>query len=210
MYIHQGGPLALQSAVQLNHGGLSLYDLWYPVSNINGAVKVFPSYNAYVFIADTIGSSRSLRIANLYPGRQTNGSTITTQGGDKSSGQLVAYGFYDTQYQDKPTKLALLNLEIFNITQNPILRPNVTFDISDYVATTGSKVRLRRLTAPGADVKDANMVTFAGQTFGFPDGAANDTIKVDHGLAKGKLVEEPIKDGKVVVKASEAVLVYLV
>lgn len=29
LYIHQGGPLALQSATQLNHGGLSLYNLWF-------------------------------------------------------------------------------------------------------------------------------------------------------------------------------------
>jgi hypothetical protein len=33
MYVHQGGPLALQSSTQLNHGGLSLYNLWYVISD---------------------------------------------------------------------------------------------------------------------------------------------------------------------------------
>lgn len=28
VYVHQGGPLALQSSTQLNHGGLSFYNLW--------------------------------------------------------------------------------------------------------------------------------------------------------------------------------------
>lgn len=29
VYVHQGGPLALQSTTQLNHGGLSFYNLWF-------------------------------------------------------------------------------------------------------------------------------------------------------------------------------------
>ncbi|GAW05234.1 glycoside hydrolase family 79 protein [Lentinula edodes] len=98
LYLHQGGPLALQSATQLNKGGFSFYDLWYPIDNLNGPVQVFPSYSAYLFVADTIGSSRSLKIANIYPGRQTNESTITTAGGDTSSGQLVIYGFWDESH----------------------------------------------------------------------------------------------------------------
>ncbi|KAL0954468.1 hypothetical protein HGRIS_003441 [Hohenbuehelia grisea] len=196
MFIHQGGPLALQSNVQLNHGGLSFYDLWYPVENQNGPVKVFPSYSAYLFVAEAIGHSETIRIANLYPGRQTNGSTITTAGGDSSAGQLVAYGLWDDSAPSgtrAPTKLALLNLQIFNQTQTEA-RPSTIFDISDFVGKR--TVRVRRLQAPGADVKGANVTAWAGQSF-------------ESGVSNGKLREERISGGKITVQASEAALIFL-
>ncbi|KAF9468152.1 glycoside hydrolase family 79 protein [Collybia nuda] len=198
MYIHQGGPLALQSSTQLNHGGLSFYNLWYPVQNMNGPVKVFPSYSAYLFVAETLGHSKSLRIANIYPGRQANGSTITTALGDKSAGELVAYGFWDDALPTRhrfPVKLALLNLQIYNQTQN-IPRPVSTFDISAYKQDPSSQVTIRRLTAPGADVKEANVTSWAGQTFA-------------QGIASGKVIEEKVRGGRISVSASEAVLVFL-
>lgn len=50
LYVHQGGPLALQSAVQLNHGGLSFYDLWYVFSFLSwllvSCLKLTHPYNA--------------------------------------------------------------------------------------------------------------------------------------------------------------------
>ncbi|KAG6880117.1 hypothetical protein C0992_005824 [Termitomyces sp. T32_za158] len=212
LYIHQGGPLALQSSTQLNHGGLSFYDLWfvysqkwwalkrkvfrYPVQNTNGPVKVFPSYSAYLFVAETLGHSKTLKIANIYPGRQANGSTITTALGDTSKGQLVAYAFWDSESSsgnDFPTKLALLNLEIFNQTQTTS-RPAATFDLSDFLRSPREPVTVRRLSAPGADIKDANITTWAGQNYA-------------SGLAAGKFVEEKIYGGEVIVQASEAVLV---
>ncbi|KAF7424660.1 hypothetical protein PC9H_009970 [Pleurotus ostreatus] len=195
MFIHQGGPLALQSSVQLNHGGLSFYDLWYPVENQNGPVKVFPSYASYLFVAEALGHSKAMRIANIYPGRQANGSTITTGGGDSSAGQLVAYGFWDESLPSttkSPAKLALINMQIFNHTQTE-QRPSTTFDISAFAR---GPVMVRRLQAPGADIKDANVTVWAGQTF-------------ESGLAKGSLREERINGGKIVVPASEAVLVTL-
>ncbi|KAG6857224.1 hypothetical protein H0H87_007643 [Tephrocybe sp. NHM501043] len=196
MYIHQGGPLALQSSTQLNHGGLSLYDLWYPVQNTNGPVKVFPSYSAYLFVAETLGHSKTLQMANIYPGRQANGSTITTAMGDTSQGELVAYGFWDTGHPSGtkyPTKFALLNLQIFNQIQT-ITRPKATFDISGYLQNSHRYITVRRLSAPGADVKEANVTTWAGQNFA-------------SGLAAGKFVEERISGGQIEVQASEAVLV---
>jgi len=200
MYLHQGGPLALQSSTQLNHGGLSFYDMWYPVQNLNGPVKVFPSYTTYLFITETLGHSKTLQISNLYPGRQANGSSITTEMGDKSAGQLVAYGFWDASEKSShgfPTKLALLNLEIYNQTQaGTTPRPRSTFDISRLLRNPNKPVRVRRLQAPGADIKDANVTTWAGQTF-------------NTGTAVGRLVEEKVKGGKITLEASEAALVFL-
>lgn len=168
----------------------------YPVQNTNGPVKVFPSYSSYLFVAEALGHSKTLRIANIYPGRQANGSTITTALGDMSAGELVAYGFWEdalpAQHQF-PAKLALINLQIFNETQT-IARPSSTFDISSYLQTPQRSVTVRRLTAPGADIKEANVTTWAGQNFA-------------SGLPSGKFVEEKVTGGKIVVKASEAVLV---
>ncbi|KAJ3727963.1 glycoside hydrolase family 79 protein [Lentinula raphanica] len=198
LYIHQGGPLALQSATQLNKGGFSFYDLWYPIDNLNGPVQVFPSYSAYLFVADTIGSSRALKIANIYPGRQSNGSTITTAEGDTSEGQLVVYGFWDESLPSNatfPTKLALLNLQIYNETQEDS-RPVATFDISAFLSSADAQVTVRRLAAPGADTQSANVTLWAGQTF-------------ENGTPNGTLVEEKVSGGIVTVEASGAALVNL-
>ncbi|KAF8149874.1 glycoside hydrolase family 79 protein [Crassisporium funariophilum] len=198
LYLHQGGPLALQSSTQLNHGGLSFYDMWYPVQNQNGAIQVFPSYLSYLFIGEALGHSKNLQIANLYPGRQANGSSITTALGDESAGQLVAYGFWDSNLPSAhkfPAKLALLNLQIFNQTQT-IPRPLATFDISAFRQDIRRPFTIRRLQGPGADVKAGNVTTWAGQVY-------------SSGSATGKLVEEKQVSSQIEVQASEAVLVFL-
>lgn len=217
LYIHQGGPLALQSSTQLNHGGnrhplqyqiqanlvhlyigLSFYNLWWPVDNLNGPSQVFPSYLAYLFVAETIGFSRTLKISNLYPGRQANGSSITTARGDKSAGEIAVYGFWDESTQAPfgqkyPKKLAILNLQIYNSTST-IPRPVTVFDISAYVPNPNSAIRVRRLTAPGADWTDTFRATWAGQTFATGD-------------PRERQIEERLFGTHVVVAASEAVLV---
>ncbi|KAJ3787024.1 glycoside hydrolase family 79 protein [Lentinula aff. detonsa] len=198
LYMHQGGPLALQSATQLNKGGLSFYDLWYPIDNSNGPVQVFPSYYAYLFVADTIGSSRALKIANIYPGRQSNGSTITPAEGDTSEGQLVIYGFWDESLSSGtnfPAKLALLNLQLYNQTQDDP-RPVAFFNISSFLSSADEQVSVRRLQAPGADTRLANETQWAGQTF-------------ENGIPSGTFVEEKVRGGIVTVEASSAVLVIL-
>ncbi|KAJ3768072.1 glycoside hydrolase family 79 protein [Lentinula raphanica] len=186
------------ASINLNKGGFSFYDLWYPIDNLNGPVQVFPSYSAYLFVADTIGSSRALKIANIYPGRQSNGSTITTAEGDTSEGQLVVYGFWDESLPSNatfPTKLALLNLQIYNETQEDS-RPVATFDISVFLSSADAQVTVRRLAAPGADTQSANVTLWAGQTF-------------ENGTPNGTLVEEKVSGGIVTVEASGAALVIL-
>lgn len=170
----------------------------YPVQNQNGPVQVFPSYATYLFITEALGRSTSTRIANLYPGRQSNGSTITTALGDKSAGQLVAYGFWDDSQPSSrafPTKFALLNLQIFNQTQSGP-RPSVQFDISAFRQDLRRPITIRRLQAPGADVKLANLTTWAGQSY-------------STGVAAGSLKEEKQVSSIIEVEASEAALVVL-
>ncbi len=169
--------------------------MWYPISNTNGPVQVFPSYAAYLFVADTLGSSKTLRIANLYPGRQSNGSTITTALGDESAGQLVVYGFWDTSPSARsyPVKLALLNLEIFNHTQMG-RRPAVQVNISEFRTDPRSPITIQRMQAPGADTTLGNLTTWAGQTFA-------------SGMPAGNLMGERQNGSVVTIAASEAVLI---
>ncbi|KIY44025.1 glycoside hydrolase family 79 protein [Fistulina hepatica ATCC 64428] len=194
VFNHQGGPLTLQSSTQLNHGGLSLYDMWYPVENINGPEQVFPSYSAYLMIAETIGFSDDLRIAELYPGRQANGSNITPEFGDTSDGQLVVYGFWSAAEVHYPVKFAVLNLQIYNSTETNITRPDVTVDLKAFLHSSRSILEVRRLTAPGADVKEANVTTWTGQSY-------------PYGLPVGDIQVESVIGGNVIVEASSAVLV---
>ncbi|KAL1679088.1 hypothetical protein EV122DRAFT_263971 [Schizophyllum commune] len=198
LFTHQGGPLALQSSSQLNHGGLSLYDMWYPVENVNGPVKVFPSYAAYLFVAEMLGTSGDLQIANLYPGRQANGSTITPALGDTSEGQISVYGLWDEAKPEYPSKFAVLNLEIYNVTQAEAgeTRPNATVDLSAYLPKGETTLRVRRMQAPGADVKEGSVTQWAGQTYG-------------EGVAAGDLVEETISGKNITVEASGAALIFV-
>jgi len=167
------------------------------VQNLNGPVHVYPAYSAYLFIAEALGTSKTLKIANIYPGRQANGSSITTALGDQSAGQLVAYGFWDESAatgRSSPTKLALLNMQIYNQTQAKP-RPSAVFDISAFLQSDVG-VRIRRLQAPGADVKNGTLTTWAGQTY-------------STGEASGRVAEELVTGGKIEVAASEAALVFL-
>ncbi|KAL1736795.1 hypothetical protein EV714DRAFT_242235 [Schizophyllum commune] len=198
LFTHQGGPLALQSSSQLNHGGLSLYDMWYPVENVNGPVKVFPSYAAYLFVAEMLGTSGDLQIANLYPGRQANGSTITPALGDTSEGQISVYGLWDEAKPEYPSKFAVLNLEIYNVTQAEAgeTRPNATVDLSAYLPEGETTLRVRRMQAPGSDVKEGSVTQWAGQTYG-------------EGVAAGELVEETFTGKNITVEASGAALIFV-
>lgn len=148
-------------------------------------------------MTEAIGYSNSLRLSNIFPGRQADGSSVTTAGGDPSAGQISVYGFWDeksTNSYDYPTKLALLNLELYSQTDT-YPRPDTTVDISAYLPKNAQEVTVRWLTAPGSDVLSASLTTWAGQTFA-------------SGVAEGNIVEEKVSNGQVVVKASSAALVY--
>lgn len=181
------------SRMYVHQGAHAHYNLWSTVDNPN----VFPSYSAYLFVTEAIGYSNSLRLSNIFPGRQADGSSVTTAGGDPSAGQISVYGFWDeksTNSYDYPTQLALLNLELYSQTDT-YPRPDTTIDISAYLPKNTQEVIVKWLTAPGSDVVSADLTTWAGQTF-------------TSGVAEGNIVEEKVSNGQVVVKASSAALVY--
>jgi hypothetical protein len=105
-------------------------------------------------MTEAIGHPRTLRPPNIFPGRQANGSSVTTAGGDPSAGRIPVYGFWDensTNSYDYPTKLALLNLELYKTT-DPYPRLNITIDISAYLPKKTREVMVKMMTAPGAYV----------------------------------------------------------
>ncbi|KAF8121393.1 hypothetical protein EV363DRAFT_1565678, partial [Boletus edulis] len=123
-----------------------------------------------------IGGLTSLQTANIFPGRQVNGSSITTAEGDPSTGQLSVYGYLDSPNAKYPAKLGILNLEMYNSTATYPC-PNVTVNFLAYLAYPGQVATARTMTAPGTDIKETNVTTQAGQTFAT-------------GVVEGILVEE--------------------
>ncbi|KAJ7137661.1 hypothetical protein C8R44DRAFT_607044 [Mycena epipterygia] len=186
VHIHQGATLVSQSDSQLNIPGVngtpgfSAYNLWYPTdSPLRGRRRANPSYVSQLFIAEAVGSSRASRVLAL----------------DAPAGVapdlFAAYAFYEG---GAPARIAVVNWETFNRTQvGPA--PRVVLDISAVVPRRG-RVTLKRLTAPGNDETDSDLVTWAGQAW-------------TNGTAVGKEVREAVRDGKIEIRGSEAVLVFI-
>jgi hypothetical protein len=70
----------------------------------------------------------------------------------------------------------------------------VSVDLSAWTRV-GVEAKVKRMTAPGLDSKDAGAATWAGQSF-------------MNGTPSGEEVVEGLQEGKVTVRGSEAVLVF--
>ena len=75
-------------------------------------------------------------------------------------------------------------------------RPNATVDLSAYLPEGETTLRVRRMQAPGADVKEGSVTQWAGQTYG-------------EGVAAGGLVEETLTGKNITVEASGAALIFV-
>ncbi|KZT52421.1 glycoside hydrolase family 79 protein [Calocera cornea HHB12733] len=181
MFLHQGAVLVFQSNLQANTPGFSHYDTWFPVTSGTTSPGASPSFVAYLLLAEAIGASNKTRIAPV------------TAPGDLGS-TLGAYAIWDDAVNaTAPSRLVLLNMDIFNIT-SPSPRPAVTIDLSPLVGQ--GSVTLKRMTAPGLDENDPTAVTWSGQQF-------------YNGTAVGQESVETAAAANVTVQASEGVLVFL-
>lgn len=108
---------------------------------------------------------------------------------------FAAYAVYDGGV---PARIAVINWDTFNNTMREagVKATRLLLDISGVVKSTKAKVTLKRLTAPGSDEKDADFVTWGGQAW-------------TNGTAVGEEVMETVHDGKIEVRGSEAVLVFV-
>ncbi|KAJ7444823.1 hypothetical protein FB451DRAFT_1104514, partial [Mycena latifolia] len=191
VHIHQGATLVSQSDSQLNIPGVngtpgfSAYNLWYPVdSPLRGRRRANPSYVSQLFIAEAVGKSKTSRLLAL------------DAPAGVSPDLFAAYAVYDTR-QLAPTRIAVINWQTFNHTmgESGAAATSVSLDISAALPRRRSAT-LKRLTAPGNDETDSDLVTWAGQAW-------------TNGTAQGKEVLEAVKDGKIEIRGSEAVLVFL-
>ena len=108
---------------------------------------------------------------------------------------LSAYAIYEAANggnEPQLSSIAVVNLEMFNSTQDPSERGQVAFELPSETADWG-KAEVRRLTAPGVEVK--SNITLAGQ---YVD---------DRGKVVGTRSAESADGGRVLVSAGEAVLV---
>lgn len=93
-------------------------------------------------------------------------------------------------------RLALINMQFVNSTiPDDGSGKSVEIDINDWLPK-GDSVKVKRMSAPGIDVQDADLVTWAGQAW-------------TNGTAKGDEQIENVEGGVVHVKGSEGVLVFL-
>ncbi|EUC55654.1 glycoside hydrolase family 79 protein [Rhizoctonia solani AG-3 Rhs1AP] len=185
VYLHQGATLVFQSDNQENipgtNGtpGFSSYNLWYPRdSELRGRARANPSYVSQLMLSEIVGKSRASQIVHLPPPANV------------STDRFAAYGIYERK---KLTKLALINFSVFNKTSTSGDAPGIRVHIEGNGSRTS---RLKRMTAPGLDEKNADLVTWAGQAY-------------TNGSAVGKLKLEPVINNTVWVRDSEAVLIDL-
>ncbi|KAJ7157006.1 hypothetical protein C8R43DRAFT_883719 [Mycena crocata] len=190
VHLHQGATLVSQSDSQLNipgaNGtpGFSTYNLWYPVdSPLRGRRRANPSYVSQLFIAETVGKSKSSRLLALEPPMGVSPDTF------------AAYAVYEGH---EPARIAIINWQTYNRTMGAAGARNtsVVLNISGLMPKHERKMTLKRLTAPGNDETKADYVAWGGQAW-------------TNGTARGKEVVEAVKDGKIEIRGSEAVLVFV-
>ncbi|KAJ7172218.1 hypothetical protein C8R46DRAFT_947166 [Mycena filopes] len=189
VHLHQGATLVSQSDTQINvpgaNGtpGFSTYDLWYPVdSPLRGRRRATPSYVSQLFLAETVGKSRTSRLLPLSPPEGV------------SPDLFAAYAVYDG-HEDAPVRLVVVNWDTFNSTMGEAAAKATSLTLDITGLRRNSKVTLKRLTAPGNDETNADYVTWAGQAW-------------TNGTAQGRETIEVVENGKVEVRGSEAVLVF--
>jgi hypothetical protein len=97
-----------------------------------------------------------------------------------------------------PKRLALINWASYNTSVPDTDTKTVTLDISAWIGSHKNKsnVTAKRMTAPGINTKDSDLVTWAGQAY-------------TNGTAVGRERVEKVEDGVVSLRGSEALLVFL-
>jgi hypothetical protein len=131
-------------------------------------------------LAEVVGRSRKSQIVHLPPPANV------------SADHFAAYAVYENK---QLAKLALINLSVFNKTNT--IKDKDAPGVRVQIGNKGGKASwLKRMTAPGLDEKNADLVTWAGQAY-------------TNGSATGKLTLEKVVDNTVWVRDSEAVLISL-
>lgn len=156
------------------------YDLWYPVqSDRYGAPRASPSFVSYLLINEAVGPTGKSQLALIDV---------------PSHPELAIYAVWDDRVL---SRLVLLNLLNRNTTTpaGDVEKQSFSIDVSKYLLQSGGG-RVKRMTAAGMDSKDSHNVFWAGQSYA-------------NGVAEGEEVVETLNNGKVTVRGSEGLIVFL-
>lgn len=160
------------------------YASWRAVTYCGQPPAVNPPYYAHPFVADIIGKSGDIKIADLKLGQDT----------------FSGYAVYNVS-TNKVAKIVLLNLQTYRTTDGTS-RPSKSITLNLPYSGTA---RIDRLTAPGADVQDASKISWKGTSWtyasnGKPVQSASTSTSMRG--SRGQL-------GPISIKASEAVVITL-
>lgn len=162
------------------------YTSWRGVEYNGKPAAVLPPYYAHPFVADVIGSTGDVRLADLKLGLD----------------EFAAYGVYEAG-SGTLCKVVLINLQTYRTTdggQRPARA--VTLDLG---GSYESQATVDRLTAAGADVQDASHISWRGTSWTHASNGRPVQGKSTSTTVRGK----GGKLGPIDVLASEAVLVTL-
>ncbi|KAL7267259.1 hypothetical protein RUND412_010163 [Rhizina undulata] len=190
MYLHNGATLILQSSDQANTAGYSKYNLIFPQSTSEtGPARLSPSYVSYLLLGEAVGPSGESRM-----------SPIASENDD-----IAIYGIWEDDGKE-PERIVVLNMTPYNGTsgawdwnfesdvaaeESREERPGVFVNLK----ALGKELTVKRMSSTGLNEKNPHLVTWAGQEY-------------FSGTPAGQYEEETVKDGKVWVGASEAVLIF--
>ena len=163
------------------------YDLWLPVESDGQQAQVYSNFYALMFVSDFIGCSGTTKVTKF---------EIAA-----APPNLAAYGAVQ---HGVVKRLAIANLDYWNLTSSHLPRPSVTIDIKLPWFDFGH-VKVTRITSPDGAGGAADNITYAGSQWTYASmgkevgGIRNDTEML------------AVRNGgvQVMVSSSEAVIVDL-
>ena len=197
-YMHSGASLltGLESSKELNQGtadgspSFSTYNYFYPTaSSARGEKRANPGYLSQLLLAEAIGTSgKAQPVALDVPSPLSQSSLYINAIYDSA----VSGGGDDTG----AARLVIVNAKPYMTDDST--RGSIKLNISALLpaGTQPSNFTAKRLTSPHTDTTDADLTTWAGQSFKY--GAANGTLSIEN-----------IENGTVALRDSEALLVFL-
>jgi len=123
------------------------YTSWRPVEYFGKPAAVLPPYYAHPFVADVIGKTGDIRIADLKLGQDL----------------FSAYSIYNSA--GKVTKIVLINLQEWSSSSGT---PRPSRSVTLKAGTYSGSVKVEKLTAAGgANVQDSSKISWKGQSWTF-------------------------------------------
>ncbi|KAI1176574.1 hypothetical protein F4777DRAFT_545938 [Nemania sp. FL0916] len=162
---------------------LSDLQMWRPVKTSLGEPRVTAHFYSQPFVADFIGTSGKTRVLELDIGTLQNGL-------------YSGYAAYD---DGKLSRIALLNLELWDAQLSSGSPPQATFSLSGLLGT-GSNITLHHLTADSGALAQENL-TYAGLEWTWASHGKQKKVKDDSKMLKINSTEIDIT-----VRATQAVL----